>query len=100
MWLSAQNVFWKLSPSPWSKKGRDETQAGDKARLALASDGTYGEGRREERVSPVLGQREISSIAAIIHEKWDSIKASETVPTEGKKQARQRNKLLRTLILN
>jgi CRISPR system Cascade subunit CasC len=32
-----------------------------------------------------LGQREISSIATIIDEKWDSIKASEAVPAEGKK---------------
>ncbi len=35
-----------------------------------------------------LGQREISGIADIIHEKWDSITASETAPAEGKK-ARQ-----------
>jgi CRISPR system Cascade subunit CasC len=32
-----------------------------------------------------LGQREISSVASIIHEKWDYINASERAPVEGKK---------------
>ena len=89
--LASDNVafrtkrVWEAITKSLVEKGRDETQAGDKARLALAAmELTVKEdGKREYLL--FLGQREISSIAAIIHEKWDSIKASETVPTEGKK---------------
>ena len=89
--LASDNVafrtkrVWEAITKSLVEKGRDETQAGDKARLALAAmELTVKEDGKSEYLL-FLGQREISSIAAIIHEKWDSIKASETVPTEGKK---------------
>ena len=67
------------------EKGRDETQAGDKVRLALAAmELTVKEDGKSEYLL-FLGQRELSRIATIIHEKWETIKASEAVPTEGKK---------------
>lgn len=66
-------------------KGRAETEASDKVRLALAAmELTVKEDGKSEYLL-FLGQREISSIANIIDEKWDSIAASDAVPAEGKK---------------
>jgi CRISPR system Cascade subunit CasC len=66
-------------------KGRTETEASDKVRLALAAmELTVKEDGKSEYLL-FLGQREISSIANIIDEKWDSIAASDAVPAEGKK---------------
>jgi CRISPR system Cascade subunit CasC len=67
------------------EKGRDKAEAEEKARLALgAMELTVKEDGKSEYLL-FLGQREISGIANIIHEKWDSITASDAVPTEGKK---------------
>jgi CRISPR system Cascade subunit CasC len=67
------------------EKGRDEAEASDKVRLALAAmELTVKEDGKSEYLL-FLGQREISSIANILDEKWDSIAESDTVPTEGKK---------------
>lgn len=66
-------------------KGRAEAEASDKVRLALAAmELTVKEDGKSEYLL-FLGQREISSIANIIDEKWDSIAASDTAPAEGKK---------------
>lgn len=66
-------------------KGRAETEASDKVRLALAAmELTVKEDGKSEYLL-FLGQREISSIAEIINEKWDSISAADTTPAEGKK---------------
>ncbi|UJP04044.1 MAG: type I-E CRISPR-associated protein Cas7/Cse4/CasC [Nitrosomonas sp.] len=66
-------------------KGRAETEASDKVRLALAAmELTVKEDGKSEYLL-FLGQREISSIANIIDEKWDFIAASDMVPAEGKK---------------
>lgn len=67
------------------EKGRVESEAEEKARLALgAMELTVKEDGKSEYLL-FLGQREISGIADIIHEKWDSITASDAAPTEGKK---------------
>ncbi|MDP2760874.1 MAG: type I-E CRISPR-associated protein Cas7/Cse4/CasC [Sideroxyarcus sp.] len=66
-------------------KGRGEAEASDKVRLALAAmELTVKEDGKSEYLL-FLGQREVSSIANIIDEKWDSIAASDTAPAEGKK---------------
>ncbi|MEI6215089.1 MAG: type I-E CRISPR-associated protein Cas7/Cse4/CasC [Desulfuromonadales bacterium] len=67
------------------KSGRDMEEAEQKARLALgAMELTVKEDGKTEYLL-FLGQREISGIADIIHEKWDSITASDAVSSEGKK---------------
>lgn len=69
-------------------KGRAEAEASDKVRLALAAmELTVKEDGKSEYLL-FLGQREVSSIADIIDEKWDSIAASDTAPAEGKKPGR------------
>ncbi len=66
-------------------KGRFEAEATDKVRLALAAmELTVKEDGKSEYLL-FLGQREVSSIANIIDEKWDSIVASDTASAEGKK---------------
>lgn len=67
------------------KSGRDKEEAKQKACLALgAMELTVKEDGKTEYLL-FLGQREISGIADIIHEKWDSITASDAAPAEGKK---------------
>ena len=66
-------------------KGHAEAEASDKVRLALAAmELTVKEDGKSEYLL-FLGQREVSNIADIIDEKWDSITASDTAPAEGKK---------------
>jgi CRISPR system Cascade subunit CasC len=68
-----------------TQKDRPETEAAEKTRLALAAmELTVKEDGKCEYLV-FLGQREISQVANIIHDKWDSITAVETVPAEGKK---------------
>ena len=87
MWLSVQNVSWTLSPNLLVEKGRpDENLRPGESAIGIG--GRWSLVVKEDGKSEYLlflGQREISSIAAIIHEKWESINASEAVPTEGKK---------------
>jgi CRISPR system Cascade subunit CasC len=66
-------------------KGHSEAEAGEKTRQALAAMelSIKEDGKSEYLV--FLGEREISSIADIIHEKWNSISATNASPVEGKK---------------
>jgi CRISPR system Cascade subunit CasC len=66
-------------------KGRAEPEASDKVRLALAAMELTVKDDGKSEYLLFLGQREVSSIANIIDEKWDSIAASDTAPAEGKK---------------
>jgi CRISPR system Cascade subunit CasC len=66
-------------------KGRPEAQASAKATLALAAmELTIKEDGKSEYLL-FLGQREISEVARIVDEKWDSLVAAESTPAEGKK---------------
>ncbi len=65
--------------------GRDEAEAAQKARLALAAMELSVKEDGKSEYLLFLGKREISNIASIITEKWDSITASKTAPVEGKK---------------
>lgn len=67
------------------EKGRVEAEATEKARLALAAMELSVKEDGKSEYLLFLGQREISSIANVIHDKWDSITASEMAPLEGKK---------------
>lgn len=67
------------------KKGRTEADAIVKSRLALgAMELTVKEDGKSEYLL-FLGQKEISGIADIIHEKWDAITVLDAAPAEGKK---------------
>lgn len=67
------------------KKGRAETESTEKVRLALAAmELSIKEDGKSEYLL-FLGQREVSSIANIIDEKWNSITVGDTTSTEGKK---------------
>lgn len=67
------------------EKGRPETEAADKAGLALAAMKLTVKDDGKSQYLLFLGQREIANIADIIHEKWNSITASDTTPADGKK---------------
>lgn len=66
-------------------KGRAEADASAKATLALAAmELTIKEDGKSEYLL-FLGQREISDVARIVDEKWDTLIAAESTSTEGKK---------------
>lgn len=67
------------------EKQRPEAEAAEKARLALAAMELTVKEDGKSQYLLFLGQREIANIANIIHDKWDSIAASDTTATEGKK---------------
>lgn len=67
------------------KNGRSEADADEKARQALAAMELSVKEDGKSEYLLFLGQREIASIADIIHEKWDSIAAASISPAEGKK---------------
>jgi len=67
------------------EKGRAEAEATDKARLALAAMKLTVKDDGKSEYLLFLGQREISSVANIIHEIWDSITASDAASVAGKK---------------
>ena len=67
------------------EKGRDASEAAEKARLALAAIELSIKDDGKSQYLLFLGLREIAHIAGIIHEKWDSITAVEAAPAEGKK---------------
>lgn len=73
-----------------SNKGRNGTEAEAKTALALAAMelSVKEDGKTEYLL--FLGRREISSIADIIHEKWDAITASTADPAEGKKPGKSK----------
>ncbi len=68
-----------------SGKGRPEAEAAAKARLALAAMELSVKEDGKSEYLLFLGQRELSGIANIIHDKWDSITASKVATEEGKK---------------
>jgi len=67
------------------KNNRPETEAADRARLALAAMELTVKDDGKSEYLLFLGQREISGVADIIHEKWDTITPSVAPPDEGKK---------------
>ncbi|OGP23549.1 MAG: type I-E CRISPR-associated protein Cas7/Cse4/CasC [Deltaproteobacteria bacterium GWC2_56_8] len=69
-----------------AEKGRDESEADEKARLALAAMELTVKDDGKSEYLLFMGQREISSVANIIHEKWDLLTSPEKkAPVEGKK---------------
>lgn len=76
------------------ERGRDETDAREKGRLALESLGlTVKEDKKSEYLL-FLGQQEIDRVANIIHEKWETITTSEEKPSEGKKRGKNKKKTI------
>ncbi len=67
------------------EKGRVEDDAKEKVRLALAAMELAIKDDSKSECLLFLGKREISNIANVIHDKWDTINAPDTAPTEGKK---------------
>ena len=65
--------------------GRAEAEAVEKARLALAAMELSVKEDGKSEYLLFLGQREVTNIASIIHEKWNSIAATDAAPSEGKK---------------
>lgn len=67
------------------QQGRAESEAAAKVRLALAAlELTVKEDGKSQYLL-FLGQREITNIASIIHQKWDSITTPNAEPADGKK---------------
>lgn len=67
------------------EKGRTESEAEEKVRLALAAMELTVKDDGKSEYLLFMGQRELLSVANIIREKWDSITSPEKVPIEGKK---------------
>ena len=83
------------------EKGRDEAEADEKARLALAAMELSVKDDGKSEYLLFLGQREIASIADIIHEKWDSITALRDGSCRGEKAGQgQESRPPRALIPN
>ncbi|RPJ14007.1 MAG: type I-E CRISPR-associated protein Cas7/Cse4/CasC, partial [Deltaproteobacteria bacterium] len=66
-------------------QGHDEAEAEEKARLTLAAMELSVKEDGKSEYLLFLGKREISEIARIISERWDSVTAFTKAPTEGKK---------------
>jgi CRISPR system Cascade subunit CasC len=66
-------------------QGHDEAKAEEKARLTLAAMELSVKEDGKSEYLLFLGKREISEIARIISEQWDSVTAFAKAPTEGKK---------------
>jgi len=66
-------------------QGHDEAESEEKARLTLAAMELSVKEDGKSEYLLFLGKREISEIARIISEKWDSVTAFAKAPTEGKK---------------
>jgi CRISPR system Cascade subunit CasC len=69
-------------------KGRPVAEAKEKARLALASMELSVKDDGKSEYLLFLGQREISDVADIVHDKWDSINPSAPASEEGKKSGK------------
>lgn len=67
------------------EKGRVEAEAKEKVRLALAAMELAIKEDSKSECLLFLGKREISNIANVIHDKWDTINAPDDAPAEGKK---------------
>jgi CRISPR system Cascade subunit CasC len=70
------------------EKGKVEAEAKEKACLALAAIGLPVKEDGKSEYLLFLGQREISSLARIIHDKWNSITASAATAADGKKPSK------------
>ena len=70
------------------EKGRDKGEAKQKALLALAAMELSVKEDGKSEYLLFLGQREISGIANIIDDKWDSIVTPDAAAVEGKKPAK------------
>lgn len=92
--LASEDVAWRTKrildalTKSLVDKGRPEAEAAEKSRLALAAMELTVKDDGKSEYLLFLGQREISGIANIIDEKWDSITAAEAGPTEGKKSGK------------
>ena len=71
-----------------AQNGRPETEATEKSRLALAAMELQVKEDGKSEYLLFLGQREISCLAKIVHEKWDTITAPEAAPAEGRRAGR------------
>lgn len=67
------------------EKGRDPIAAEEKARLALGAVKLAVKDGGKTEYLLFLGQREVSGIADVIHERWDALSVAEAQPSEGKK---------------
>ncbi len=65
--------------------GKDKSEADAKARLALAAMELTVKDDGKSEYLLFLGQREISAVAKVILDKWNSIAAPDAAPVEGKK---------------
>lgn len=74
------------------EKGRPFDEATEKARLALASVKLSVKDDGKSEYLLFLGQREISDMARVIHEKWDSIAPVDSTPSNEKKPEKPRNR--------
>jgi len=72
--------------------GRAEPEAIEKAKLALAATKLTVRDDGKTEYLLFMGRREIAGIAALIHEKWDSIVATEQTATEGKPAVKAKKK--------
>jgi len=77
-------------------KGQDETQAREKARLALAAMELTVKDDGKSEYLLFMGQREIADMAHIIREKWDSISTPVEAPEEGKKSSKAKKQAAQT----
>lgn len=71
-----------------ASEGRNEAEAKEKVRLALGSVELSIKEDGKSQYLLFLGQQEISSLAEVIHDKWDSIVVPETEPVEGKRSGK------------
>lgn len=69
-------------------KGRDKDEAIEKIRLALAAIKLTVKEDGKTQYLLFLGQREISSIASTIDDKWDSINVTDVAPADGTKSGK------------
>lgn len=81
------------------KMERPEGEAGEKVRLALAAMELSVKDDGKSEYLLFLGQREISGIASVINEKWDSIIETNSVPAEERNPEKPRSKRPRMQIL-
>ncbi len=72
------------------EKKRPKADAAEKSRLALEAMELSVKEDGKSQYLMFLGQREIAGLANIIHERWDSIVASESAEDGGKKTAKSK----------
>ena len=80
------------------ERGRPEADAKEKARQALAAVelGVKDDGKSEYLL--FLGRREISEVARIVHEAWESISSVEAAPAEGKKAGKAKKQAAKSAV--